>query len=296
MSKNDNSIYSKALLLSIVAAVTVLIGTIATVFVPMFTEGMHPKTDGLKPFTALELAGRDIYQAEGCINCHTQTVRPLKADVMRYGAYSKAGEFAYDRPFLWGSKRTGPDLARIGGKYPDEWHIQHFESPQAFYPKSNMPPYPWLKNQPVNADSTIASMNALSFPYTEAEVQELKESTKLDALVAYMQVLGTSIAREAAVTVDYAAIPAESPLKGSADAVAMGEKLYKAECAGCHGVNAEGNIGASLVDYSMNDMPGNDTYYIIANGFEGAMPGYAAKFSNEKIWAIVEYINSLKDK
>jgi cytochrome c oxidase cbb3-type subunit 2 len=294
MSKNDNSIYNKALLFSIVAAVTVLIGTIATVFVPMFTSGMHPKVDGLKPFTALELAGRDIYQAEGCINCHTQTVRPLKADVLRYGAYSKAGEFAYDRPFLWGSKRTGPDLARIGGKYPDEWHIQHFESPQAFYPMSNMPPYPWLKNKPVNVKGTLAGMNALGFPYTEEEAAALAQSTQLDAMVAYMQVLGTAVAREAVITVDESMIEAENPLKGSAEAAALGQNLYKAECAGCHGQNAEGNIGASLVDYAANEPADTDTYLTIANGYEGAMPGYAGKFSKEKIWSIAEYISSLK--
>jgi len=296
MSKNENSIYNKALLFSIVAAVTVLIGTIATVFVPMFTEGMHPKTEGLKPFTALELAGRDVYQAEGCVNCHTQTVRPLKADVMRYGAYSKAGEFAYDRPFLWGSKRTGPDLARIGGKYPDEWHIQHFESPQAFYPKSNMPPYPWLKEKAVNVKETLAHMNALSFPYTEEDAAELANATQLDAMVAYMQVLGTSIAREAVITVDYESIEEVSPLDGNADAAAMGASLFKAECAGCHGQNAEGNIGASIVDYAGYGNADNDTYIIIANGYEGAMPGYASKFSKDKIWAIVEYIKSLNNQ
>ncbi|PLX69859.1 MAG: cytochrome-c oxidase, cbb3-type subunit II [Denitrovibrio sp.] len=294
MSKNDNSIYNRALLFSIVAAVTVLIGTIATVFVPMFTEGMHPKVDGLKPYTALELAGRDVYQAEGCVNCHSQVIRPLKADVLRYGQYSKAGEYAYDRPFLWGSKRTGPDLARIGGKYPDEWHIQHFESPQAFYPKSNMPPYPWFKEKQVNVKETLARMDALSFPYTEEEAAELEGATELDAMIAYMQVLGTSIAKEALIEIDESMIEAESPVKGDADAIALGKKLYKAECSGCHGQIAEGNIGASLVDYAEFEPLDTDTYITIANGFEGAMPGYAAKFSKEKIWAIVEYINSLK--
>lgn len=295
MSNNDNSIYSKALLFSIVAAVTVLIGTIATVFVPMFTSGMHPKVDDLKPFTALELAGRDIYQAEGCVNCHTQTVRPLKADVLRYGPYSKAGEFAYDRPFLWGSKRTGPDLARIGGKYPDEWHIQHFESPQAFYPKSNMPPYPWLKDKPVNVKETLARMDALGFPYSEDEAAELADYTQLDAMVAYMQVLGTAIAKEAVITVDESMIEAENPFQGSAEAAALGRSIYKAECAGCHGQNAEGNIGGSLVDYASYGTDDTYSYLTVANGFEGAMPGYASKFSKEKIWAIVEYINSLAE-
>jgi len=294
MSKNENSLYSKALLFTVVAAVTVLIGTIVTVFIPMFTKGMHPMAEDLKPFTALELAGRDIYQAEGCINCHTQTVRPLKADVLRYGAYSKAGEFAYDRPFLWGSKRTGPDLARIGGKYPDEWHIQHFESPQAFYPKSNMPPYPWLKEKPLNAAETLAHMDALGFPYTQEEADELKESTQLDAIVAYMQVLGTAIAKEAVITIDEDSVADENPAKGDAAALELGKKLYKAECGACHGANGEGNIGASLVDYASYGPDDKYTFTTIANGFEGAMPGFASKFTREEIWAIVEYVNNLK--
>ena len=108
------AIYRKPIMFTIMAAVVILIGTAVTMFIPMLTPQMHPKLEGLQPFTALQLAGRDIYQREGCSNCHTQTVRPLKSEVMRYGEYSKAGEFAYDRPFLWGSKRTGPDLARIG--------------------------------------------------------------------------------------------------------------------------------------------------------------------------------------
>ena len=124
-------LYRKPIMFAIVATVVIRVGTIVTMFYPMFPEGMHPKLDNLKPYTALQLAGKDIYMREGCNNCHTQTVRPLKTEVMRYGEYSKAGEFAYDRPFLWGSKRTGPDLARIGGKYPDAWHYQHFENPQA---------------------------------------------------------------------------------------------------------------------------------------------------------------------
>lgn len=294
MSKNENSIYNKALMFSIAAAVTVLIGTIVTVFIPMFTSGMHPKVEGLKPFTALQLAGRDIYQAEGCINCHTQTVRPLKADVMRYGPYSKAGEFAYDRPFLWGSKRTGPDLARIGGKYSDEWHVQHFESPQAFYPKSNMPPYPWFKEQKVNVKETLAHMDALGFPYTEEDAKALENSTKLDAMVAYLQDLGTSVGRENVLVVDESMIEHESPVKGDAAAIELGKSTYQAECAGCHGANAEGNIGASLVDYAAGDPEDADTYITIANGFEGAMPSFASKLSKDKIWALVEYIRSLK--
>lgn len=296
MSHKENSIYNKAIMFAVVATITVLIGTIATVFLPMFTKGMHPKVEGLKPFTALQLAGRDLYQKEGCLNCHSQVIRPLKADVLRYGEYSKAGEFAYDRPFLWGSKRTGPDLARIGGKYPDEWHIQHFESPQAFYPKSNMPKYPWFKDRKVDVKELLAHMDALGFPYTQEEVAELENATELDAMVAYMQVLGTAVERKPVIVVDESMIPAESPVKGKAEAVEMGKNLFKAECAGCHGQNAEGNIGASIIEYSANEPVDTDTYLTVANGFEGAMPGYAAKFSQEEIWAIVEYINSLKNQ
>lgn len=294
MSNNENSVYSKALIFAVLAAVTVLIGTIVTVFVPMFTAGMHPKTDGLKPYTALQLAGKDIYQAEGCVNCHTQTVRPLKADVLRYGDYSKAGEFAYDRPFLWGSKRTGPDLARIGGKYPDEWHIQHFENPQAFYPKSNMPKYPWLKTKKLNPAEIKAHMDANGFPYTDKEIADLASKTQLDALVAYIQVIGTSVAKKEAIVVDASMIEKTNPLAGKPEAIAEGQATYKAECAGCHGQNAEGNIGASLVDYAKTKPVDTDTYITLANGFEGAMPAFAGRLSKDKIWAIITYIDSLK--
>ncbi|MCD8552817.1 cbb3-type cytochrome c oxidase subunit II [Seleniivibrio sp.] len=294
MSNHENSLYSKAVLFAVVAAVTVLIGTIVTVFVPMFTAGMHPKNDNLQPFTALQLAGRDVYQAEGCVNCHTQTVRPLKADVLRYGEYSKAGEFAYDRPFLWGSKRTGPDLARIGGKYPDEWHIQHFENPQAFFPMSNMPKYTWLKNKPLNASETLAHMKALGFPYTDEDAKALESSTQLDALVAYMQVIGTSVARKEAIVVDPSMIESANPFAGKPESIAAGQAIYKAECAGCHGQNAEGNIGASISDYAQGEPADTDTYITVANGLEGAMPAFAGQLSKEKIWSVVSYINSLK--
>jgi len=291
MMSEKNTIYDKALTFAIVAAITVLIGTVATVFVPMATKGMHPKLDNLKPFTALQLAGRDLYQKEGCVNCHTQTVRPLKADVLRYGDYSKAGEFAYDRPFLWGSKRTGPDLARIGGKYPDEWHIQHFENPQAFYPKSNMPKYPWFKNNKIDAKATLARMDALGHKYTDEEAKALENATELDAMVAYMQWLGTSVEKKI-VERTYDDVPEKNPFAGKG--MELGKNLYKAECAGCHGQNGEGNIGGSMVDYASAEPAEQDTFITIANGFEGAMPGFAGKLSDERIWALVEYIHSLK--
>src|SRR4030066_1437020 len=130
MAGIHDKLHSSPVIFALLAAVTILVGTIVTMFVPMLTDQMHPRLENLKPFTPLQLAGRDIYQREGCNNCHTQTVRPLKTEVMRYGEYSKAGEFAYDHPFLWGSKRTGPDLARVGGKYSNLWHYLHMEDPR----------------------------------------------------------------------------------------------------------------------------------------------------------------------
>jgi len=289
----NKKLYSNALIFSLVAAVVVLIGTVVTMFYPMFTAEMHPKLENLKPYTALQLAGRDIYQREGCVNCHTQTVRPLKSDVLMYGDYSKAGEFAYDRPFLWGSKRTGPDLARVGGKYPDEWHYQHMENPQAFFEKSNMPKYAFLNDRKVNVEKTIAHMKALGFSYDDSDIETLKNSTEMDAIVAYLQQLGTYVTKKAVITVDETMIEEVNPLSGNPEAIAKGEKLYKEHCAACHGKNAEGNIGASLTDYASYGIPDRDTYLIIANGIEGAMPGYAATLDKEKIWSIVEFINSL---
>jgi cytochrome c oxidase cbb3-type subunit 2 len=190
-------IYKKPIMFAIVAAVVILIGTAVTMFYPMLTPEMHPKLENLKPYTALQLAGRDIYQREGCHYCHTQTVRPLKTEVMRYGEYSKAGEFAYDHPFLWGSKRTGPDLARIGGKYPDAWHYAHFENPQQFLPESNMPAYAWLKKNKLDVQDVADHMKALDFPYTPEEINALNGKNEMDALVAYMQVIGAAVTKKA---------------------------------------------------------------------------------------------------
>lgn len=190
-------IYKKPIMFAIVATVVILIGTIVTMFVPMLMQEMHPKLENLKPYTAIQLAGKDIYQSEGCHYCHTQTVRPLKAEVLRYGEYSKAGEFAYDRPFLWGSKRTGPDLARIGGKYPDEWHYLHFENAQAFFAESNMPSYAFLKNNKLNGQDIAKHMRANKFPYTPEEINAFNGKTEMDALVAYIQVIGTAVKKSA---------------------------------------------------------------------------------------------------
>jgi cytochrome c oxidase cbb3-type subunit 2 len=148
----------------------------------------------------LQLAGRDIYVREGCYNCHSQMIRPFQAETMRYGHYSLAGEFVYDRPFQWGSKRTGPDLARVGGRYSDEWHRIHLNNPRDLVPESNMPAYPWLEKRTVNADVMPARMTALrtlGAPYTDEEitgsVEAVKGKTEMEAVIAYLQGLGGAV-------------------------------------------------------------------------------------------------------
>ena len=168
--------------------------------VPLFFQ--HSTTEaapGLKPYTALQLAGRDVYIREGCYNCHSQMIRPFQAETLRYGPYSRAGEFVYDHPFQWGSKRTGPDLARVGGRYSDEWHRIHLNNPRDLVPESNMPAYPWLNTAMVPADAMtqhVKGMQQLGVPYTDEDVAnaraDVEGKTEMDALVAYLQVMGTS--------------------------------------------------------------------------------------------------------
>jgi len=169
--------------------------------VPLFFQ--HSTTEpvaGLKPYSPLRLAGRDIYIREGCYNCHSQMIRPFRAETERYGHYSVAGEFVYDHPFQWGSKRTGPDLARVGGRYSDEWHRTHLDNPRDVVPESNMPGYPWLAQAKLDPQSIVPKMRAmqrLNVPYTEQDIKDapaqLAEKTEQDALVAYLQGLGTPI-------------------------------------------------------------------------------------------------------
>jgi cytochrome c oxidase cbb3-type subunit 2 len=178
----------------------VAVGGIVEIVPLFFQRSTTEPVPGLKPYTALQLAGRDIYQREGCYNCHSQMIRPLHAETLRYGHYSMAGEFVYDHPFQWGSKRTGPDLQRVGGKYSDEWHRLHLNNPRDLVPESNMPAYPWLLKSNVD-DTTIAAhmggLRKVGVPYTDAEIakaaEEVRGKTELDALVAYLQVLGTAV-------------------------------------------------------------------------------------------------------
>jgi cytochrome c oxidase cbb3-type subunit 2 len=155
---------------------------------------------GVKPYAALALEGRDIYLREGCYNCHSQMIRPLRAETMRYGPYSQAGEFVYDHPFQWGSKRTGPDLHRVGGRYTDDWHRVHLLNPRDVVPESNMPAYPWLEKNKVDAGAMGTHMHALrtvGVPYSDADIAGAADATKgkteLEALISYLQVLGTAI-------------------------------------------------------------------------------------------------------
>jgi cytochrome c oxidase cbb3-type subunit II len=186
-------------LMIVLILIAVAIGGIVEIVPLFFQRSTTQPAEGLKPYTALQLAGRDIYVREGCYNCHSQMIRPFRAETLRYGDYSKAGEFVYDRPFQWGSKRTGPDLHRVGGKYNDEWHRLHLVAPRSLVPESNMPNYPWLESAALNPDELAPKMRALrtlGHPYSDAEIakagEDVKGRTELDALVAYLQVLGTS--------------------------------------------------------------------------------------------------------
>jgi cytochrome c oxidase cbb3-type subunit 2 len=189
-------------LMIVLIVVAVAFGGLVEIVPLFFQRSTTQPAPGLKPYTALQLAGRDIYVREGCYNCHSQMVRPLRAEILRYGDYSKAGEFVYDRPFQWGSKRTGPDLHRVGGRYSDDWHRIHLINPRDLVPESNMPAYPWLEKASVDAAAMPAKLRALKLlghPYSDAEVtgaaDAVKGRSELDALVAYLQALGRTGAK-----------------------------------------------------------------------------------------------------
>ena len=187
--------------LMIVLILLVLLAGGLVEIVPLyFQKSTTAPIPGVLPYTPLQLAGRDIYIREGCYGCHSQMIRPFRAETLRYGHYSVAGESVYDHPFQWGSKRTGPDLARVGGRYSDEWHRQHLTSPRDLVPESNMPAYPWLATTAVDGQSMPAHMRALravGVPYTDAQIaaagDELKNKTELDATIAYLQMLGLAL-------------------------------------------------------------------------------------------------------
>lgn len=187
-------------LMIVLILLTVAVGGLVEIVPLFFQRSTTQPVPGLAPYSALQLAGRDVYIREGCYNCHSQMIRPFQAETLRYGHYSMAGEYVYDRPFQWGSKRTGPDLHRVGGRYSDIWHRAHLNNPRDVVPESNMPAYPWLDKKP--ADHAILAkkmtvLRTLGHPYSDEEIakasEEVQGKTELDAVVAYLQVLGTSV-------------------------------------------------------------------------------------------------------
>ena len=186
--------------LIILVILVVSVGGLVEIVPLYFQRSTTEPVAGLKPYPALQLAGRDIYVREGCYNCHSQMIRPFRAETERYGHYSVAGEFVYDRPFQWGSKRTGPDLARVGGRYGDEWHRIHLNNPRDVVPESNMPGYPWLAATPVDAsdiETKLRALRGMGHPYTGEDVTGAKAAlegkTEQDALIAYLQGLGLAL-------------------------------------------------------------------------------------------------------
>jgi cytochrome c oxidase cbb3-type subunit 2 len=200
MAKGHDKIETNIGLMIILITIVVSIGGLVQI-VPLFFQ--HSTTEavaGLEPYSALRLAGRDVYVREGCYLCHSQMIRPFRAETERYGHYSVAGEYVYDHPFQWGSKRTGPDLARVGGRYSDDWHRVHLHNPRDVVPESIMPGYPWLEETPADASAISRKMEVLRMlgaPYTDEQIAkapaELEGKTEQDALIAYLQGLGTAI-------------------------------------------------------------------------------------------------------
>lgn len=187
-------------LLTIFMIIAVSIGGLTQIVPLFFQDVVNEPVEGMKPYTALQLEGRDIYIKEGCVGCHSQMIRPFRAETERYGHYSVAGESVWDHPFLWGSKRTGPDLARVGQRYSDDWHRAHLYNPRNVVPESVMPAYPWLVERVLDgklAPRKLEAMRTLGVPYTDEDIagaeQAVKGKTEMDALVAYLQVLGTAI-------------------------------------------------------------------------------------------------------
>ena len=187
-------------LMIVLIVLVVAVGGLAEIVPLFFQKSTTEPVQGLKPYTALQLAGRDVYLREGCYNCHSQMIRPFRAETLRYGHYSVAGEFVYDHPFQWGFKRTGSDLHRVGGKYSDEWHRIHLINPRDVVPESNMPAYPWLEKAMVNPADMAPRMRALrtvGVPYTDEEIaasaEDVKGKTELEALISYLQVLGRAL-------------------------------------------------------------------------------------------------------
>ena len=206
MSQNNTStgfthekVETNNFLVIVLIVLVIAVGGLVEIVPLFFQKSTTEAVKGVEPYAPLQLMGRDVYLREGCYNCHSQMIRPFRAETLRYGHYSVAGEFVYDHPFQWGSKRTGPDLHRVGGKYSDEWHRVHLINPRDLVPESNMPAYPWLVTAMVDPADMAPKMKALRMvgvPYTDAEVaaaaEAVKGRTEIEALIAYLQVLGTA--------------------------------------------------------------------------------------------------------
>jgi cytochrome c oxidase cbb3-type subunit 2 len=276
----------------ILAFVVIMIGTSITMIAPFkWINSPGDKIAEVTPYTPLQQEGRDLYMREGCNNCHSQTVRTLAADVERYGnggGYSKSGEFVYDRPHLWGSRRTGPDLARIGLKYPDPkgaWHRKHMENPQSVVPASNMPAYAFL-NKPLDTTYSERKMKLLKFPYTPADLEELKGKTEMDAIIAYMRKLGADIPVKKAEAAELMTSKS-NPFTDLKAVEEEAESLYKQHCASCHGDKREGTLGPALKGSAKPDA---ELFKVISQGTGNGMPGYGTSLDEQKIWKLVTYI------
>jgi cytochrome c oxidase cbb3-type subunit 2 len=311
----SGAIYKNPITFAIMATVAILIGSVVTMAYPMLRADMHPKLDTLKPITALQLAGRDVYQREGCVGCHTQVVRPLPSEVARYGEFSKAGEFAYEHPFLWGSKRTGPDLAREGGLRPDKWQYDHLANPQAFFPKSNMPSYAFLKGRMLDADEVTSHLAGLALMHPElkpdpAQVKaELAGKDEADAMVAYLQQLGHAVQRRKVGTVDLGQV---NPFANDKAAKRKGHKLFLENCAVCHGDEGHGQEGVApdLLDDRFleadGDLPDAAYFALIEGGSDakaalgrpglkdGGMTAFGGQLSKDDIWSVIAWLRAKK--
>ncbi len=200
MSNKHEKIETNIGLMMILIILAISVGGLVQIVPLFFMHSTTEPVDGLKPYNALQLSGRDIYVREGCYLCHSQMIRPFRAETERYGHYSLAGEFVYDRPFQWGSKRTGPDLHRVGGRYSDDWHRVHMNNPRDVVPESIMPGYPWLEKTVLKTTDIVKKMRVLKTlgtPYSDEEIgkaeEQIEGKTELDAMVAYLQVLGTAV-------------------------------------------------------------------------------------------------------
>jgi cytochrome c oxidase cbb3-type subunit II len=200
MNLSHERIETNPWLLIVLILLVVSVGGLVQIVPLFFQKSTTEPVTGLAPYSALAVAGRDVYIREGCYNCHSQMIRPFRAETLRYGSYSVAGESVYDHPFQWGSKRTGPDLARVGGRYNDEWHRIHLVNPRDLVPESNMPAYPWLESARVDGAQIqrhMKTLRAVGLPYSDKDIakaaEAVKGKTEMDALIAYLQGLGTAI-------------------------------------------------------------------------------------------------------